>query len=663
MFRNPRGTQRFYIFYRKNVGGTDTVYYAHTDDITTWDAGDVDLAAMSSANLYRPMVAFVEDAGNSQTIVYLAAENNGGGGPVQLRRGTIADADETITWDTEEELWDNSYIRGGGRFQLAIDPNGYLWTLNYYPSGTGTYDKLYVKASQATTPAAGISWSAILTVDPLIHQYTYINLVPLNTTNGMAGIGLESNVSWAYIFNFGGGAGAPTLVKADYVSYVFSGAYFMCGPGVLDDDEVLHFCFGESTTGAEQFVFKHKSYDTVAQTWGGTTTIYSGADSTAHAITLIHNAATNYLYAVYGHGTGEVEYKTSLASAISWSVATQIEDHAEDCQYFTSWYSSDPVDEGYVFGAYLTQTTYTVRAFRINPGLPSGEVATKVKERGWPKEYRGKIFFLDGDTFVGQDNGRWEFSEDDTGFVWDTAGQVTVPADRDMNTKEKYAFCMLTAIVQSADMSDCKIGFYADANHYAWIDQDSLRTKNGTTDEITTDISAFLPDSTRLKIILIWTSLFVRLVIISLSTNRRIAYQHNNPHQIESVVTFRVISGGSSLLAEDYALFDAEDDIFYAMGLPGTHPMGLKGGGEGANTDIDTSAEQLTTSDIPCSYCIVTAHKDNTDTIWVGLSASHDVDKGTPLEPKDSVTLPVANVNQIYVVAEAADQKATFTYI
>ncbi len=84
--------------------------------------------------------------------------------------------------------------------------------------------------------------------------------------------------------------------------------------------------------------------------------------------------------------------------------------------------------------------------------------------------------------------------------------------------------------------------------------------------------------------------------------------------------------------------------------------------GVGQNTDIDATAEQLTSDSTPCRSIIVQADKDNTDKIYIGDS-NVEVDKGIGLEPLDSVTLWIDNVNKIYAIGAAADQAVHWVYV
>ncbi len=560
MFRNPRGLLRYYIFYRKNVGGVDTIYYGWDDNGYSWAGGNVDIQAMTTLSVRHPVAIFVEDAANFRTIVYVAAQLVTG--EVRIRQGTIADAASLIVWDGagEQQLYANTY-EGGSGFNIGLDPNYYLWA--YAVTTGGGFKRVYTKASTAIRPTGGLAWTTETLVVQNVLAATYLNFNIVGYDPASPHVCLAGFNDQAASFYFLTYGNPPTLNEsAGYTFVTYNNRHV--GSASVDSDGYVHLVWNFGGN----ILHKSRLYN-FGGWWGGAPSIvYNGADVDGGPyLTMDTGLTPNKIYVFYEHGTGIIEYKTSPADAISWSSASEIEDHAEDVKWLIGWFTDDVGIPRSIIGGFTTQTTDTVRTFVLTLGIPAGQAITRVKAKGWPKRNRGKTLFLDGDTFVGQDLGRWAFDPDDTGFSWLTQGEVTIPADRAMNSVHTYAFAMLVATVQSPDMSDAKIGFYTDANHYAWIDQDSLRTRNGITAELPTDISASLPNDTRLKIVLIWTPFYVRLIIIDIVARTRTVFEQANPPHIEGNVTFQVIVGGSDLLVEDYSVYDVENDVMYALGI------------------------------------------------------------------------------------------------
>jgi len=81
----------------------------------------------------------------------------------------------------------------------------------------------------------------------------------------------------------------------------------------------------------------------------------------------------------------------------------------------------------------------------------------------------------------------------------------------------------------------------------------------------------------------------------------------------------------------------------------------------GRNSDIDTTAEQLTTTSVPTVRgVVVKAANSNTGTIFVGNSDvtadSADATDGFELGAGESVTIEIDNANKVYVIASAVNQ-------
>src|SRR5207245_4693704 len=71
VFRDPRGLQGYYVFYRQSVAGLDRCYYAYSAGGTSWVVNQTisDIASFSGMN--NCSVTFWEDTANSSTVVYV----------------------------------------------------------------------------------------------------------------------------------------------------------------------------------------------------------------------------------------------------------------------------------------------------------------------------------------------------------------------------------------------------------------------------------------------------------------------------------------------------------------------------------------------------------------------------------------------------------------
>ena len=88
----------------------------------------------------------------------------------------------------------------------------------------------------------------------------------------------------------------------------------------------------------------------------------------------------------------------------------------------------------------------------------------------------------------------------------------------------------------------------------------------------------------------------------------------------------------------------------------------------GSNLDIDTTAEQITTTSFAAKFGVtVKAAADNSGTIYIGNSdvtaGSTAATDGFPLEPGESITLPVSNSNLLYAIGSANNQKVFWSAV
>lgn len=85
----------------------------------------------------------------------------------------------------------------------------------------------------------------------------------------------------------------------------------------------------------------------------------------------------------------------------------------------------------------------------------------------------------------------------------------------------------------------------------------------------------------------------------------------------------------------------------------------------GSNRDVDTSAEQLTTTSIPCKSGVeVRAAYDNPGLVFFGNSDvtanTTDATDACYLRAGDSTFIPIDNANKIYVIGDVNNQKVFF---
>ncbi len=82
--------------------------------------------------------------------------------------------------------------------------------------------------------------------------------------------------------------------------------------------------------------------------------------------------------------------------------------------------------------------------------------------------------------------------------------------------------------------------------------------------------------------------------------------------------------------------------------------------GHGSNTDIDTSAEALTSS-TACKHVDIMATIGNSGIVYVGGSGV-SATTGVALYPGDVYSIDIDNLSSIYVIGSANNQAVQFTY-
>jgi hypothetical protein len=84
--------------------------------------------------------------------------------------------------------------------------------------------------------------------------------------------------------------------------------------------------------------------------------------------------------------------------------------------------------------------------------------------------------------------------------------------------------------------------------------------------------------------------------------------------------------------------------------------------GETYTITIDTSPKCLKDVDVPCKGVTIKNDDHNTGIIYWGFKPDVSSETGYPLEPSQSFTIPIDNLNKIWVVASESGQKLRIAY-
>lgn len=358
-FRNSRGLGKCYVFY---TDGTN-VEYAYADDpTTTWTAGTA--AFTSTGTFENVQCTYVEDPGNSRTLVYVSAALlvSGTTYDIIIRSGSIADVSSTISWQTEQLVHDD--VARGYMHGIQVDLNGYIW---FWRTFFSTTYRMYVKCSTSALVLGSITFTSETELGARTSFYWQVAMVPYSSGILFIGLSQDTNATpWAC---YSAQASPPTDDGEIEGSALSSSSYWGMGHAVLDSDTIIHYTF---TTGSSNHYY-HSSYDPVGKTWGDITNIdvTSSGKMYAPALLLNDDVTPEELVVVYETGAGIISYKTSPTTSVEWSTAVEIVDWTEEGDMPVKVdFGPDPDNNDTFWGVYLgSDGSNTLRAFQVGSGL------------------------------------------------------------------------------------------------------------------------------------------------------------------------------------------------------------------------------------------------------------------------------------------------------
>jgi hypothetical protein len=84
--------------------------------------------------------------------------------------------------------------------------------------------------------------------------------------------------------------------------------------------------------------------------------------------------------------------------------------------------------------------------------------------------------------------------------------------------------------------------------------------------------------------------------------------------------------------------------------------------GETYTIKVGTTSRRIRDDDVPCKGVTIKNDDHNTGIIYWGFSEGVTSETGYPLEPSQSFTIPIDNLNKVWVIATASDQKLRIAY-
>jgi len=166
VFRNPRGTQGYYLFYRQSVAGLDRCYYAYSANGASWAVNQTisDIASFSGMNSCS--VTFWEDAANNRLVVYIVFTKpdtvTGTTHGIRFAIGFIPDSSLAISWSNSQWVRQASQTELMAYATIARANDGYLYIAAAYVVANSTSSNyrqnVIVCASSAQNPVTNPAW-------------------------------------------------------------------------------------------------------------------------------------------------------------------------------------------------------------------------------------------------------------------------------------------------------------------------------------------------------------------------------------------------------------------------------------------------------------------------------------------------------------------------
>ena len=166
VFRDPRGLQGYYVFYRQSVAGLDRCYYAYSAGGTSWVVNQTisDIASFSGMNSCS--VTFWEDTANSRLVVYVVFTKpdtvTGTSHGIRLAIGFIPDSGLAISWSNSQLVRPALQTELMAYATIARANDGYLFIAAAYVVANSTSSNyrqnVIVCASMVQNPVANPAW-------------------------------------------------------------------------------------------------------------------------------------------------------------------------------------------------------------------------------------------------------------------------------------------------------------------------------------------------------------------------------------------------------------------------------------------------------------------------------------------------------------------------
>ncbi len=320
VWRNPRGTQRFYVVY-EDIDGLDLVYRWSADGVT-WSAKQL-ISGTSPDNFE----VAIHDSGTDLKVFLVVVE----GTQITYRHGSIADTSDTIAWDSAVLVVSGTRILARTLSASLVRTSAGRLVVAYATDitvGSASYRTTRLIGSNNDGPAP--TWSGdVLWDDP---SGSTNNANKDKVTFNMAAFGAAGFSTRFLLAAHVPDAGSTSqyrhlsaVVRWDGSSFTNLAATTIRSPVdaadslscVVDSSDVL-YCLVEDSND----LFSARSGTAGDHTWEALVSVQPAAvESGKSTLSIDRTATPNVLYAVYDHSASSTDlfYRTTPVTTIAWS--------------------------------------------------------------------------------------------------------------------------------------------------------------------------------------------------------------------------------------------------------------------------------------------------------------------------------------------------------
>jgi len=302
-FRDPRGLQGYYVFYRQTVAGLDRCYYAYSADGVSWAVNQTISDIGSYSGMRSCSATYREDPINNQLVVYVVFTKHdtvvGTTHSIRFAIGFIADNALAISWSGSGLVRDAQPTEQMAYATIARANDGYLHIAAAYvidnPGSTNDHQTVIVCSSNTPDPTTNPAWTCSI---PPLGPTPFPTLPFAGTTS-------------------------VNVTRPSYMPEVIpglSGHDVLIISGPCMGNEYLTTCVSLDTTEQSRVL----DWDGTTQTWGSLASFAPSPGSPGDRKSATVNPVTGRVHYAYQDGTSKYVSRYLDSPYSGWSAAATI---------------------------------------------------------------------------------------------------------------------------------------------------------------------------------------------------------------------------------------------------------------------------------------------------------------------------------------------------